>query len=133
MTGPRRPPRLVVGLVLAAVFLLLGFVLPLLAGQDPRDWNAFPKNLRPSRANWLGTTGLGQDTFWLLTYSLRNSLILGVLVGFFATVIGVVVGVLTAAGRWPSSTQDQSRPGTCGLSSPPAGVPTARARAASLA
>ena len=93
MTGPRRPPRLVVGLALAAVFLLLGFVLPLLAGLDPRDWNAFPKNLKPSRAHWLGTTGLGQDTFWLLTYSLRNSLILGVLVGFFATVIGVVVGV----------------------------------------
>ena len=90
MTGPRRPPRLVVSLVLAAVFLLLGFVLPLLAGHDPRDWNAFPKNLKPSRAHWLGTTGLGQDTFWLLTYSLRNSLILGVLVGFFATVIGVV-------------------------------------------
>jgi len=62
--APRRPPRLLVGLGLAVVFLLLGFVLPLLAGQDPRDWNAFPKNLKPSRAHWLGTTGLGQDTFW---------------------------------------------------------------------
>jgi peptide/nickel transport system permease protein len=101
MTGPRRPPRLVVGLGLAAAFLLLGFVLPLLAGHDPRDWNTFPKNLRPSWAHWLGTTGLGQDVFWLLTYSLRNSLILGVLVGFVATVIGVAVGLFAGLkGGW---------------------------------
>ena len=69
-----RQPRLVVGLVLIAVFVILGLVMPPFAGHDPRDWNTFPKNLKPNRAHLLGTTGLGQDIFWLLTYSLRNSL-----------------------------------------------------------
>lgn len=101
MSGLRRQPRLAIGLGLVLLFALLGFVMPFLAGQDPRDWNTFPKNIRPNAAHLLGTTGLGQDVFWLLTYSLRNSLILGMVVGFFATVIGVTLGVLAGLkGGW---------------------------------
>ena len=97
----RRHPRLVIGLALVGVFVVLGLVMPPFAGHDPRDWNTFPKNIKPNPAHLLGTTGLGQDVFWLLTYSLRNSLILGVVVGFFATLIGVTLGVFAGLkGGW---------------------------------
>ena len=97
----QKHPRLVIGLVLVAAFVILGLVMPPFAGHDPRDWNTFPKNIKPNQAHLLGTTGLGQDIFWLLTYSLRNSLILGVLVGFFATLIGVTLGVFAGLkGGW---------------------------------
>jgi len=97
----KRHPRLVIGLVLVAAFVILGLVMPPFAGHDPRDWNTFPKHIKPNQAHPLGTTGLGQDTFWLLSYSLRNSLILGVLVGFFATLIGVTLGVFAGLkGGW---------------------------------
>jgi peptide/nickel transport system permease protein len=41
----------------------------------------------------LGTTNLGQDTFWLLTWAIRNSLLLGLSVSFMATAIGVLIGL----------------------------------------
>lgn len=101
MIAVGRHPRLVIGLVLVAVFVILGLVMPPFAGHDPRDWNTFPKNIKPNQVHLLGTTGLGQDVFWLLTYSLRNSLVLGVVVGFFATLIGVTLGVFAGLkGGW---------------------------------
>jgi peptide/nickel transport system permease protein len=91
-------PRLVVGFAILVLFTILGFVLPQLAGQDPRSWNTLPSYMPGSPAHILGTTGLGQDTFWFLTWSIRNSLVIGVIVAVFATVIGVIAG-LTAGFR----------------------------------
>ncbi|KKC31177.1 peptide ABC transporter permease, partial [Devosia psychrophila] len=48
-----------------------------------------------------GTTSLGQDIFWLLTFAVRNSLILGLIVAGFSTVIGVFLGLAAGyAGGW---------------------------------
>lgn len=93
--------RLIAGLTILAIFVIMGFILPLLAPTDPRTWNTVPRNLPPSGDHFLGTTNLGQDTFWLLTWAIRNSLIVGLVVAFFATVIGVMAG-LTAGftGGW---------------------------------
>lgn len=85
--------RLKIGLFLLGLFVLLGVILPPFAPYDPRVWNAVPRNLQPSRAHLLGTTNLGQDTFWLLAWATRNSLIVGLTVAFFATAIGVIAGL----------------------------------------
>jgi peptide/nickel transport system permease protein len=85
--------RLKIGIFLLALFVILGVILPPFAPYDPRVWNAVPRNLQPSRAHWLGTTNLGQDTFWLLAWATRNSLIVGLTVAFFATAIGVIAGL----------------------------------------
>jgi len=85
--------RLGIGLILLVVFLIVGVVLPPFAPDDPREWNTFLRNLPPSREHLLGTTNLGQDTFWLLTWGTRNSLMVGFVVAFFATAIGVIVGL----------------------------------------
>ncbi|MCS7220322.1 MAG: ABC transporter permease [Anaerolineae bacterium] len=68
-------------------------ILPFFAPYDPRVWNVMPRNLPPSREHLLGTTNLGQDTFWLLTWATRGSLIVGLTVAFFATAIGVMAGL----------------------------------------
>jgi peptide/nickel transport system permease protein len=86
--------RLKVGAVLLLIFLIIGVVLPRYSPYDPRSWNTVPRNLQPSQAHLLGTTSLGQDTFWLVTFAVQNSLFIGVVVAFFATVIGVMAGLM---------------------------------------
>ncbi len=86
-------PRLVVGLIIVSIFLLLGFVAPFFAPEDPTAWNTYFRNLAPSAEHIMGTNNLGQDIFWLLTWSIRNSLWIGLSVAAFATIIGVLVGL----------------------------------------
>jgi len=85
--------RLKVGIAICAVFVLLGVILPSFSPYDPRSWITLPRNLPPSAEHLLGTTNLGQDTFWLLAYAPQNSLFIGLLVAFFATFIGVFAGL----------------------------------------
>ena len=82
-----------VGLAILAAFILLGGILPFFSPEDPRDWIRYPRNLPPSAEHLLGTTNLGQDTFWLLSYATQNSLLIGLFVAFFATLIGVFAGL----------------------------------------
>lgn len=86
--------RLAIGLLIVAAVLVFGFGVSLLAPDDPRVWQTFPRNQRPSLEHVFGTTALGQDTFFLLSWSLRNSLMLGVSVAALATIIGVAVGLI---------------------------------------
>lgn len=95
------PFRLYLGIALVIVFVVLGAILPWFAPGDPLEWYTAPRNQNPSGAHWLGTTSLGQDVFWLLTYALRNSLVLGLVVAFLSTVIGVFLGLAAGyAGGW---------------------------------
>lgn len=95
------PFRLYLGVILVVIFIVLGAILPWFAPGDPLVWYTAPRNQSPSAAYWLGTTSLGQDVFWLLTYALRNSLILGLIVAGLSTVIGVFLGLAAGyAGGW---------------------------------
>lgn len=93
--------RLKAGSILLVFFILFGFIFPLFCKENPIEWQTYPRNLNPSMEHWLGTTALGQDVFWLLAYSIRNSFIIGVSVAFFATVAGVFAGLLAGfQGGW---------------------------------
>lgn len=95
------PFRLYLGIVLVTLFVILGAILPWFAPTDPLTWYTAPRNQNPGAAHWLGTTSLGQDVFWLLTYALRNSLLLGLVVAGLSTVIGVFLGLAAGyAGGW---------------------------------
>ncbi len=87
-------PRTAAGSAILVAFLVLGFLLPWFAPADPRAWQTYPRNLGPSWQHLMGTTNLGQDIFWLLTWAIRNSLLLGVVVAFMSTVIGVTIGLV---------------------------------------
>lgn len=85
--------RLVLGLVIIVFFAMGSFVLPIFCRVDPAEQATYMKNLHMSPAHWLGTTGLGQDTFWFLVFALRNSLTLGILVGLGITAISTAIGL----------------------------------------
>lgn len=88
-------PRLVIGIIIVSAFLVMGLIVPLFAPEDPTTWNTYFRNLPPSREHIMGTNNLGQDIFWLLSWSIRNSLWLGLLVSAAATAIGVMVGMIS--------------------------------------
>ncbi len=104
--GPLKMPRidsarLALGLILLAILLILGGVLPWFAPNNPLTWYKAPRNQHASWSHLLGTTNFGQDIFWLLTWALQNSLILGLGVAFFSTLIGVFVGLTAGySGGW---------------------------------
>ena len=85
--------QLKIGVLILAFLLVAGFIAPYFMQGNPVEWGAFMKNRTPSSSHWLGTTSLGQDTFWQLVLSIKNSFVIGIIVAFFATVIGVLVGL----------------------------------------
>jgi peptide/nickel transport system permease protein len=87
--------RLKIGIVILVIMVLGSFLLPLLNDVDPTKQNTYPKNLPLSLEHPLGTNTLGQDIFWWLVYSVRNSLILGISVSIFTTFISGAVGLIS--------------------------------------
>ena len=87
--------QLKLGVFILAIFFILGVIVPLFYSGNPIEWGKYPKNLKPSTAHFFGTTNLGQDTFWVLLKSIQNSFFIGLLVAFFATLIGVFMGMLS--------------------------------------
>ena len=94
---PRRLPklntRLYVGLTIVAVLAVGSLILPFFTSVDPAAQGTYLKNLPPSLAHPLGTNALGQDIFWYLVFSVRNSLLLGVSVSIGITAIATFLGL----------------------------------------
>jgi peptide/nickel transport system permease protein len=84
------------GVVLFLIFLVLAVVPELFTSVREPNKLAFPPALPPSAEHWLGTTALGQDIWAQLVYGTRESLVIAVVAGFFATVLSVLVGVSAA-------------------------------------
>ena len=101
------PIRLKIGLISTIFFLILGFIVPLFPHEDIILYNTYKKNLAglvtdaKGYFHLLGTTGYGQDTFWVLVESLRNSLQIGIITACIGTVVGVFVGLFSGfVGGW---------------------------------
>ena len=90
---PKLNGRLYIGLSLIAILGLASFILPLFTKIDPAAQGTYLKNLPLSAKHPLGTTALGQDIFWYLVFSIRNSLLLGVGVSIGITAISTFMGL----------------------------------------
>jgi len=89
------PARFHIGFITVAFLVLISFgVTAFYNGPDISLYNSFKKNLPASFDHFLGTTALGQDTFWMLLFSLRNSILIGLIVATFGTVVGVLYGLI---------------------------------------
>ena len=85
--------RLGIGLVILLIFVAGSLVLPFFSPSDPSQQATYMKNLHMTTKHWLGTTALGQDTFWYLIFAVRNSLLLGIAFGIVITIISTAVGL----------------------------------------
>jgi peptide/nickel transport system permease protein len=84
------------GSVILFVFVVVSAFPGLFTSVRDANAIAYPPRLGPSTAHLLGTTGLGQDIYSQLVYGTRQSLIIAVVAGFFATVLSVLIGVSAA-------------------------------------
>ena len=89
--GPRlallRERQVAVGLGIAAAFVLVALLAPVLAPDKPTR-QVGPVYGHPTFAHWLGLDNGGYDVLSNLLYGARTSL----LVGFVASVVGILIG-----------------------------------------
>src|SRR5690348_12030916 len=89
-------PKAMVGLIIFVIFCVLAVAPQLFTSvRHPNDL-AFEPGLQPSGEHWFGTTMLGQDIWAQLVYGTRQSLVIALVAGFFATLLSVLVGVSAA-------------------------------------
>jgi len=89
-----------IGALLTATVVAMS-LLSFFSPYPPLDQFVVPPDIPPSAGHWFGTTSRGQDLFWLLTLSIRNTLAFGLLVAVISRVLSLVIG-LTAGykGGW---------------------------------
>lgn len=88
-----RHPSIFAGGVMVALIVASAIFAPLLGTVDPTAL-APAKRLRlPSELYWFGTDMLGRDIYSRVLYGTRVSLEVGVSVAFFASIIGMFIGL----------------------------------------
>ena len=92
----RSNPKALAGLFLFVIFCVLAAAPGWFTSVDNPNALEFVPSLQPSGAHWLGTTALGQDIWAQLVYGTRQSLVIAVVAGLFATLLSVLIGVSAA-------------------------------------
>lgn len=78
-------------LVVVLILVALSFFSPF----EPDRNRAVPRNKPPSEQYVFGTNANGQDVFWMLTFAVRNSLIIAGLAVIIGRSIGVLLGMIS--------------------------------------
>src|SRR4030043_76611 len=89
------------GMVVILVFIFVAITAQWIAPYDPYkpDYTAILQN--PSSSHWLGTDAIGRDTLSRIIYGTRTSLVIGLIVVFFACTIGITLGTIAGFfGGW---------------------------------
>ena len=85
-------------LIAVTGFVILSFFSP----YEPDDRRAVERNEPPSQEYFFGTTATGQDVFWMLTFAIRNTLLVATLAVVIGRGIGVTIGMVSGylGGSW---------------------------------
>jgi peptide/nickel transport system permease protein len=96
-TAVRTNRKAMAGLIMFLIFLAMAAVPQLFTSvKHPNDAAQYASLTHPGSHHWLGTTQLGQDIYAQLIYGTRQSLVIALIAGFFATVLSVLIGVSAA-------------------------------------
>jgi peptide/nickel transport system permease protein len=82
-----------VGAILTS-FVLIIAALSTFSPYPPNQTYVVPPDIPPSWHYLFGTTSRGQDTFWQVTFALRNSLLFGFSVALISRILSVLVGLV---------------------------------------
>jgi peptide/nickel transport system permease protein len=92
----RKKPLGAIGGALMIAMLLTAVLAEPLATHDPIDVDAAHTLARPNAEHWLGSDHLGRDIYSRIVHGARVSLVVGVLSTLFGSVLGGVIGLLSA-------------------------------------
>lgn len=99
-TWLRRHPAIAAGGGLLVLMALIALLAPWIAPQDPGQMTPSLRGRAPSAQHWFGTDMLGRDLFARVVYGARVSLVVGFSAALIASVVGVLVGVVSGYVRW---------------------------------
>ena len=99
----RRNPTIAIGGGLLLLMLLVAIFAPLLWTVDPTALAPARRTREPSAQYWFGSDMLGRDVYSRVLYGARVSLLVGFSVAFFASVIGLTIGMISGYIRWADS------------------------------
>jgi peptide/nickel transport system permease protein len=91
----RRHPTAVVGALLLAAMVAMAVFAPFFGTVDPQKVSPIFRLREPSERFWFGTDLLGRDIYSRVVYGARVSLTVGIGVAIFATLTGLVLGLVT--------------------------------------
>lgn len=80
-------------IILVGVFVLV--VLSFFSPYEPDDRRAVARNEAPGGEYILGTTSQGQDVFWMLSFAIRNTLLVAGMSVLIGRSIGVLLGMMS--------------------------------------
>lgn len=86
----------VVGLFILVALVLFSVVGQLLAKYGPQDTDFMALGTAPDDKHWLGTNSAGNDLFIQLAISIRQSLLIGLIVSSAYTVLSSIYGAMVA-------------------------------------
>jgi peptide/nickel transport system permease protein len=86
--------RFLFSLIVFLLIVAFGFLGPIIFGRDTPLVTVGGLYDPPSASAWLGTDNFGRDIFSQLMYGIRTSLIIGVIAGSVATLLGLLIGTV---------------------------------------
>jgi len=95
----RHPTALVGGLILVGM-VAIATLAPWLGTIDPQAVAPIKRLKPPSADFWFGTDMLGRDVYSRVVYGARVSLVVGLAVALFSTLLGSAIGLVTGYVRW---------------------------------
>ncbi len=94
-------PNLALGLVLAAVVVVVAIAGHIAPPHDPLAINPGRTNVSPGAGHWFGTDQFGRDVLSRVVYGLGIDLVIGVIVAVLAFAVGSAVGLVSGyLGGW---------------------------------
>ncbi|EFH10405.1 ABC transporter permease [Pseudoroseomonas cervicalis] len=98
-----RHPTIAIGGFLLLLMLAIAVFAPYLWTKDPTALAPAMRTRDPSARFWFGTDMLGRDVYSRVLYGTRVSLQVGFGVAFFASIIGLAIGLVSGFVRWADS------------------------------
>ena len=98
-----RYPAIAIGGSLLFVMVFVAVFAPFLWTKDPTALAPALRTREPSAQFWFGSDMLGRDVYSRVLYGARVSLIVGFAVAFFASLIGLIIGLVAGFNRLADS------------------------------